>query len=139
MAPLESAPAKTDCLTSIHYLFLKAFDIQIPLTFVGDMPRLLISTQWSFHLVDASEFKMGDLIFLKRKAEPKLIAHAALALGPDRIFHCKRDQGAVIESVSAVFEIFEQKIKHSQLKYIDPRNKELREANGDKYLRETEP
>ncbi len=133
-APLEAAPLKTDCLTSIHYLFSKALGIHIPLTFVGDMPRQLRSSGWDFHVVDIAELRSGDLLFLKRKEEPRLIIHAALVLSVDRIVHCKRDIGIVLESIDSVFEVYEQQIHEDQLIYIDYRNEGLREKYGGCYL-----
>ncbi|HEV3269251.1 MAG TPA: hypothetical protein VGZ69_01210 [Candidatus Rhabdochlamydia sp.] len=44
----EHAPKKTDCLTAIHYIFKKALNLDMPLTFIGDMPRQLLSLEnWS--------------------------------------------------------------------------------------------
>ena len=91
-------------MTSIHYIFQKAFDQSLPLDLVGDMPRLLKVSGWDLQIVDSSDLCTGDLIFLKRKSELKLIAHAALVIGPDRIFHCKRDVGSVVESIEEVWE-----------------------------------
>jgi cell wall-associated NlpC family hydrolase len=129
-APLESAPFKTDCLTSIQYIFRMVFDCFLPLDLVGDMPRLLSRSGWTLKMTDPHDLRIGDLIFLKRKSEAKLVAHAALVIGPDRIFHCKRDAGAVIESIEKVWEVFEQVLKKDLLKYIDPRNVVLRKKYG---------
>ncbi len=136
-APLEAAPEKTDCLTSIHYLFLKALKVDLPMTLIGDMPRLLASSGWEFHLVDQAELKSGDLMFLKRRDNDLLIGHAALVLKADRIFHCKRDNGGmVVELIDRVFETYEQKIQATQLKYIDIRNEELRKKHNGCYLKD---
>jgi len=129
-APIEDAPSKTDCLTSIHYVFRKVFDRSLPLDLVGDMPRLLSQSGWVLKIIDSHDLCIGDLIFLKRKSETKLVAHAALVIGPDRIFHCKRDAGAVTESIEKVWEVFEQTLKKDLLKYIDPRNAVLRKKYG---------
>lgn len=134
-APLEAAPSKTDCLTSIYYLFSKALNLDIPLTFIGDMPRLLVTTGWEFHIVDLSEIRPGDLMFLKRKAESRLIVHAALTLNVDRIFHCKRDVGMVLETPESIFVTYEQQIRKDQLRYIDFRNDELRRECAGCYLK----
>ena len=91
MAPLEVAPLKTDCLTSIHYIFKKAFHHTLSLSLIGDMPRLLSQSGWVLQVVDSDELCIGDLIFLKRKKETKLVAHVALVIGFNQIFHCKRD------------------------------------------------
>jgi cell wall-associated NlpC family hydrolase len=129
-APFEDAPSKTDCLTSIHYIFHKVFNRSLPLDLVGDMPRLLSQSGWSLKIVNSNELCIGDLVFLKRKSETKLVAHAALVIGPNRIFHCKRDAGAVIESIEKVWGVFEQALKKDLLKYIDPRNTALRKKCG---------
>lgn len=134
-APTEAAPSRTDCLTAIHYLFSKVFSTKIPLTFVGDMPRLLASSGWELHVIDTTEMKSGDLIFLKCKEESRLIVHAALVLSVDKIFHCRRDIGAVVESVDRVFEVYEQQIWKDQLVYIDFRNEELRKEHDGCYLK----
>ncbi|MBS0655313.1 MAG: C40 family peptidase [Verrucomicrobia bacterium] len=135
MAPLEEAPFHTDCLTSIYYIFKKTFGIDIPLTYVGDMPRTLHSGgEWRFLRADVRSIQCGDICFVKRITEPKLIAHAALFLGPDEVFHCKRDEGAVVENYSSFCSIFEQKLTDTQIHYIDPRNRELREKYKDKFL-----
>jgi hypothetical protein len=135
MAPLEEAPFQTDCLTSIYYIFKKTFGVDIPLTFVGDMPRTLFSVgEWKFLRVDEKAILCGDICFVKRVVEPKLIAHAALFLGPNEIFHCKRDEGAVVEDYANFCSIFEQKLTDNQINYIDPRNRELREKYKTKFL-----
>jgi len=94
------------------------------------MPRLLSQSGWAFKIIDSNELCIGDLIFLKRKSEIKLVAHAALVIGPDRIFHCKRDAGAVTESIEKVWKVFEQTLKKDLLKYIDPRNTPLQKKYG---------
>jgi hypothetical protein len=134
-APLEDAPFKTDCLTSIHYIFQKAFNHPLPLDLVGDLPRLLSRSGWTLKLIDSNDLLLGDLIFLKRKSELKRIAHAALVIGPNQVFHCKRDAGATIESIEEVWAVFEQTLKEDLLKYIDPRNTDLRGKHG-RYIRE---
>jgi len=135
MAPLENAPFETDCLTSIHYIFKKAFGIQIPLTLVGDMPRTLLALgEWKFLCLDETAVQSGDLCFVKRIEEPKLIAHVALFLGPNEIFHCKRDVGAVVEDYKAFNSVFEQALTHNQINYIDLRNRELRQKHGGLFL-----
>jgi hypothetical protein len=34
----EEAPVKTDCVTAIHYLLQKVFQIDLPRAWVGDIP-----------------------------------------------------------------------------------------------------
>jgi len=135
MAPLESAPAKSDCLTSIVYIFKRALQWDFLPTWIGDMPRTLLSTgKWTFHMIDPQEARCGDVLFTKRISERKLLAHAALLLGPNEIFHCKRDSGAVTETLESFFSVFEQKLTDTQIRYIDPRNVELRKKYNDKKL-----
>lgn len=94
------------------------------------MPRLLSKSGWTFQLIESADLLFGDVLFLKRKAEIKLVAHAALVIGPDRIFHCKKDAGPVVETIEKVYEVFEQTLKEELLRYIDPRNIPLREKYG---------
>lgn len=127
---LKEAPTKTDCITSIHYIFQKAFNYSLPRAWVGDMPRELSQSGWTKEIVSSKDVKVGDLIFLKRRSEQRLVIHAALVIGPDRIFHCKRDAGAVIESIAKVWEVYEQALKSDLLRYVDYRNVDLRNQYG---------
>jgi hypothetical protein len=140
MAPLEMAPAKTDCLTSILYIFKRALEWKCAPTWIGDMPRVLLSSgKWTFHVIDSKDARCGDVLFAKRITEPKLLGHMALLLGPNEIFHCKRDSGAVIESWGNFLSVFEQKLTDKQIRYIDPRNTELREKyNNKKFIPEND-
>ena len=132
---LKEAPAKTDCVTAIHYLVQKAFHINLPRAWVGDMPHLLSQSHWNLHIIDASEFKTGDLLFLKQQLQPKLISHVAIALAPDQIFHNTSLLGPVIQSLDQVFERYEQQLKKDQILYIDSRNTSLRERHGGMYIK----
>jgi cell wall-associated NlpC family hydrolase len=134
MAPREEAPAKTDCVTAIHYLMQKVFQIDFPCTWVGDIPRLLSQIHWNLCIVDDSELQAGDVLFLKHQRQPKLISHAAIALGPDKIFHCTRLLGPIIQTVAQLFEQYEQYLVRKQILYIDPRNRALREQQGGMYI-----
>ena len=135
MAPIESAPNQADCLTSIHYIFRKAIGVHVPLTLVGDMPRRLLSLgEWKFCKVDQKEAHCGDLLFAKRITDSKLIAHAALILDPNRIFHCRKDRGAVVETFEEFHSVFEQKLTYEQIRYIDPRNKEMRKQFNGSFI-----
>lgn len=122
---LKEAPAKTDCVTAVHYLVQKIFQIGLPRAWIGDMPRELSQSNWGSHIIDSAELKTGDLLFLKRREQPKLISHIAIVLAPDQIFHCTARLGAVIQSVDQVFERYEQPLQHAQAAYIDSRNKSL--------------
>ncbi len=132
---LKAAPAKTDCVTAVHYLVRSVFQIELPRAWVGDMPRLLSQSNWTLHIIDSTELKTGDLLFLKQQEQPKLISHVAIALAPDQIFHCTGLLGPVIQSVDQVFERYEQQLKDDQIIYIDPRNISLREQHGGMYIK----
>ncbi|MGB7128573.1 MAG: hypothetical protein WBD50_05745 [Candidatus Rhabdochlamydia sp.] len=129
----EHAPEKTDCLTAIHYIFKKALSVDMPLTFIGDMPRQLLSLEnWSPIECNLENTQCGDIFFTKNKNRPKLISHIALIIEPDKIFHCTPLLGkAVIQSKEEFFSSYEQKLHFSKMIcYIDPRNKELRSKQG---------
>ena len=99
MAPIEEAPTRADCLTLLHYLFKTALAVDLPLTLIGNMPHQLASLDhWKFCCIEESEIACGDLIFVKRIRETKLLCHAAVFLSPHELFHCRGDTGAVIES-----------------------------------------
>lgn len=129
MAPTEQAPEKTDCLTSIYYIFKQALNITLPLTLIGDMPRTLLSLgEWKLLCVDTNDVCCGDLCFSSRITDEKLIGHVSLFLGVNEIFHCRRE-GAVIEDYETFQSVFEQKLHEKQIYYIDIRNKALREKH----------
>jgi cell wall-associated NlpC family hydrolase len=134
-ARLEEAPFKADCLTSIYYLFSKALNIQMPVTFIGDMPRSLVSHGWKFCVIDSREVKAGDFLFFKRRDMKRLITHMALALNSSEVVHFRRDMGKmVIEPLMSALNVYEQEILEQQLLYIDFRNEDLRKTHGGCYL-----
>lgn len=129
----EYAPEKTDCLTAIHYIFKKALNIDMPLTFIGDMPRQLLSLEnWKLIECSIENTQCGDIFFTKNKNKPKLVSHIALMIEPDKIFHCTPILGkAVIQSKEKFFSSYKQKLHfRKMICYIDPRNKELRSKQG---------
>ena len=129
----EYAPEKTDCLTAIHYIFKKALSINMPLTFIGDMPRQLLSLKnWEPIECNIENAQCGDIFFTRNKNKPKLISHVALIIEPDKIFHCTPILGkAAIQSKEEFFSSYEQKLPfRKMICYIDPRNKELRSKQG---------
>lgn len=126
----EDAPLITDCLTSINYVFKKALGLDIPLTFIGDMPRRLLSySEWRLLKIDAKDMQCGDLLFVKKKKNVKLLSHVALVVASDRIFHCCQSLGtAVVQSTEDFFCLYEQQLNFRKMvRYVDPRNKKLRE------------
>ncbi len=132
---LKEAPAKTDCVTAVHYFVQKIFHLDLPRAWVGDMPRELSQSHWRLHIIDSAELKIGDLIFLKRQKQAQLISHVAIALASDQIFHCTASLGPVIQSVCQLFEHYEQPLKQDQIIYIDARNTSLREQHGGMYIK----
>ena len=129
----EYAPEKADCLTAIHYIFKKSLQIDIPLTFIGDMPRKLLSLkQWIPIECDLENMQCGDIFFAKNKNRPKLLSHVALIIEPNKIFHCSPClKKAAIQSKEEFFLSYEQKISFEKMIcYVDPRNKELRSKEG---------
>ncbi len=133
----EEAPQVTDCLTSIHYIFKKALHIEVPVTFIGDVPRQLVSSsEWRPIKIDLKDVRCGDLLFAKNRANKKLLSHLALVIDVDRIFHCSPSWGtACIQSPDQFFSSYEQKLDFQKMvRYIDPRNKELREKHAGIYI-----
>jgi len=133
-APLELLPKKADCVTSIYYIFLEAFGIKIPITYIGDLPRSLVRDKWKFHIVDERGVQLGDMIFVKKIGEKRLISHVALVLDQQSVFHCKKERGAIIEGLFDFFKVYEQSILEEELNYIDVRNVALRILHGGIYL-----
>ncbi len=135
--PLEEGPSVTDCLTSIHYIFKSALGIEIPLTFIGDMPRYLLSFgQWEAFCIERERAQVGDLVFVKNIKGQKGIAHVGLILGVDRIFHCSKENGtATIESDQRFFSMYEQRLTLLEMVcYIDSRNTRLRDKHQNNFI-----
>lgn len=133
----EEAPSITDCLTSIHYIFKKAFGLEIPLTYIGDMPRqLLSSNSWKPLKIDINQAQCGDLLFVKSTQYTKQLSHVAMFITADKIFHCNLASGtAVIQSPEQFFHFYEQKLNFiHMIRYIDPRNKKLREDHQGGFI-----
>ncbi|NNM44050.1 MAG: C40 family peptidase [Chlamydiae bacterium] len=134
---LEEAPLVTDCLTSIHYIFKNALGIEIPLTFIGDMPRHLLSFgEWQALCIERERAQVGDLLFVKNKKREKWLSHVGLILGIDRIFHCSKEIGtARVESDQSFFSMYEQRLTLLEMAcYIDVRNKRLRDKHQSAFL-----
>ena len=103
--------------------------IDMPLTFIGDMPRQLVSCgNWRCIEIPIEDIQCGDLLFTKNKSAPKLLSHVALAIKTNQIFHCCPSIGtAIIQSEEEFFSLYEQRLNFEQMiRYIDPRNKVLR-------------
>jgi cell wall-associated NlpC family hydrolase len=137
-APREEAPRVTDCLTSIHYIFQCSMKINIPLTFIGDMPRALVAySEWKFLKINIKDAKTGDVLFVKNKKNEKLLSHIAIMIEADKIFHCSHLFGtAIIQSKEDFFALYEQKLNFKKMvSYIDSRNKKLREEQKGIFIK----
>jgi hypothetical protein len=135
----EEAPTVTDCLTSIHYIFKRALGIYIPLAFIGDMPRQLLSfSEWNALKIEINEAQCGDILFVRNKKNEKLLSHIAVIIEVDKIFHCCPYFGtAVIQSRDDFFSLYEQKLNFKEMaRYIDPRNKKLRKDQKGIFISE---
>lgn len=136
MAHREAAPWKADCLTAIWYIYKQAFDVDIPITWIGNMPReMSLSKDWALLEVSLDNLKPGDLLFVKNVGKKRLISHIAMVIHEKLIFHCSHDLGAVIQSTNKFFSLYEQQLTSSEIvRYIDFRDKELRAQYGNSHL-----
>ena len=92
------------------------------LDWIGNMPRHLSRQRtWRYLRIPVRELKTGDLLFLKNKRSPRLVTHVAMALGPEKVFHCST-KGASIEKINDLFMIYVQPADvGAMLSYVDPR------------------
>ena len=130
-AELKNAPGITDCLTSIQYILRRAL-INMAITYIGDLPRRLLSSdRWRVLKIEVKDAKCSDVIFTKKIGKQRLISHAALFVGEDKIFHCCMSLGkAAIESSDQFFSVYEQTLDFKEMiRYIDHRNR-LRDIHG---------
>lgn len=118
----EEAPEKADCLTAASYLFKKTQGLDLPLDWIGNMPRLLVMKGWRIEEIKRSDLKAGDFLFLgKRKNR---VDHLALALSSEEAFHVSwKSKGAAIEKIESLFSRYAQPAAADVLlNYIDPRS-----------------
>ena len=118
-------------------MFKRALGIDIPITFIGDMPKRLMSYgEWRLLKIDVKDAKCGDLLFVRNKNREKLLSHVAVFLEADRIFHCCAGYGtAVIQSSKEFFSQYEQVLNFQKMiRYIDTRNKDLRTAQNGSFI-----
>jgi hypothetical protein len=142
LAKDSEAPASTNCITSIRYLFRQNSKIEIPNVYIGDMPRSLVTNcGWSVEYIKISEMQCGDLLFLRDlpakevTLDKKYIVHAVVSIGRSRIFHSSLRRGSgYIEHLLTPKDVYASSIVGRTLEdpnyflfYIDPRNKKLRE------------
>lgn len=132
----ERAPEFTDCLTAIHYIFRKGLGESFPLTYIGDMPRLMIQLPgWNALKIECDQAKTGDILFIKEINSNRTISHVAMIVN-NNIFHCSSFyKKAVIQSKEEFFLAYKQKKLIKQLRFIDSRNTKLREEQESKYIK----
>lgn len=138
-AKCEDAPIKTDCLTSIHYIFKTALRTHIPVTYIGNMPRQLVSySSWRPLNIKREEARCGDLFFVQKLGKERLITHVAMFLDPDTLFHANYDaQTAVAEN----FEEFQKRYNQSlnfrrAVRYIDSRSTAKRDEEKGCFIQD---
>lgn len=145
----EEAPEKANCLTAIRYLFEKGINRPFPYTWIGDMPRELM-TQYGCILkrVKVDSMQAGDVVFLRRNEtnvthfSSRYITHIMIAMDSSRVFHCseKRGGGAIEDFAKPIDAYARSLIKRVVdepflfLRYIDPRNEVLRERYGSELI-----
>lgn len=123
----EQAPKLTNCFSAIYYIFKKSTWIDVPLTWIGDMPRVFFSSsQWRLLYIEREEAKYGDVLFVGKKEGDVLISHVALILGVDRIFHSSLGLGtAAIQTDKEFFSRYEQRFSFKEMiQYTDNRSRE---------------
>ncbi len=120
LAKREEAPALADCLTAASYIFKKA-GTDLPLDWIGNMPRLLKNRGWSVQKISKEELKPGDLLFLGKGRS--LVSHLAIALNQEEVFHTSWEaKGGAIEKIENVFFRYSQPQEMPiLLSYVDPR------------------
>jgi len=121
-AKREEAPEKADCLTVVSYLFKKTQALDIPLDWIGNMPRLLVEKGWQIEKIQRRSLKMGDLIFLGKRNNQ--IDHLAVALSAEKVFHVSwKTKGAAIEKIETLFSRYVQPKEIGLfLSSVDPRS-----------------
>lgn len=139
-AKCEEAPIITDCLTAIHYIFQKALHTHIPITYIGDMPRQLVSySAWRPLNIKREEARCGDLFFVQKLGKKSLITHVAMFLDPDTLFHSNYDaQTAIVEN----FEDFQKRYNQSlnfrrAVRYIDSRSMVKRDEEKGCFIQDS--
>lgn len=139
-APLEkgaykdSPPYEVDCLTLIYFMFYKN-DIDIPLTFIGNMPDQLNKlADWNVHEIQLSDLKDGDVVFTRKKSEHEaLITHTAIFIGGMFLHTTKYFKNAVLQTPKGLFNFYEQPRHDIALRYIDDRDTEARKLAKGKF------
>ncbi len=91
---------------------------------------------WKVLKIDIDRIRCGDLLFVKHRSQAKLLSHVAMCLGNGKLFHSTSKMGTgVVETIEELMVDHEQKLGFSKMiAYIDPRNKELREAYKGKFI-----
>ncbi len=143
------APSITNCVTAVRYLLAKSSQQKLPPIFIGDMPRILMAQcGYAVQQIKISEMRCGDLIFFKWDSSnntyfnERYICHIAIAMGPAMIFHSAQDRGGgSIENLARPVDLYAKTMLQNIidqpflfLRYIDPRNSNLRSKFGTEFL-----
>lgn len=119
-APLEEAPAKLDCLTTVWWVYKKAIGHEIDLDFIGNMPGALHEKGWELIEIDEKGLRDGDIVFAKNKRAKRLVTHAAVVAG-EKLFHCLPKKGCASIDVDRFLRDYEQPSGPELLRYKDVR------------------
>lgn len=82
-----------NCVTAVRFV-LESAGLRIPRVWIGDLPAALAHYHWRALSISIDQLHAGDLLFVKREDR---LAHLALAVDKQRIFHCTYGRGAVID------------------------------------------
>ena len=133
----ERWPGEGDCLTAVFNVFNEVLGIEIPVTWIGDVPRKLVEErEWKILDTTVDMLKVGDLIFTKIRAGPRMVSHVGIFLGEKGVFHCSySDRTAVIVPLNEFLERYPPLLNAEEvLAFVDPRNTELRSKSAGPFL-----
>lgn len=135
------APYQTNCVTSIRYVLKSCSKYPLPCSWLGDMPRTLVSEYgYSFCQIDIGSLRTGDLVFISssegfsHSSNRRSVVHVAMAVGVGILFHSSYERrGACLENILDPCDRFSREIRRNiindsafLMRYIDPRNHGLR-------------
>ena len=135
------APHQTNCVTSIRYILKSGSRHTLPSSWIGDMPRVLVSEcGYSFCQIDIGSLRAGDLVFISSSecfspsSNRRSVVHVAMAVGVGILFHSSYERGgACLENIIEPCDRFGEEIRRNiindsafLIRYIDPRNHSLR-------------
>lgn len=99
------------------------------------MPRSLFQfSEWK--VLSVTQLERGDIIFVNKIGRTNFVSHVALAVSNNEIIHCSREFNSVqILTIYDFFAVYEQGCTlREALRYIDPRDKILREKNNGSFI-----